>query len=53
MIQQFHYWAYIEKEKGHVRKDTSTPVFIAMLFAIAKMWKSPKCPSTDEWIKKI
>ena len=28
-------------------------MFIAALFTIAKMWKEPKCPSTDEWIKKI
>ena len=35
------------------RKDTCTPMFIAALFAIAKTWKQPKCPSTEEWIKKI
>ena len=29
------------------------PVFIAALFAIAKTWKLPKCPSTDEWVKKM
>ena len=34
-------------------QDTYTPVFIAALFAIVKTWKQPKCPSTDEWIKKI
>ena len=28
-------------------------MFIAALFAIAKTWKQPKCPLTDEWIKKI
>ena len=28
-------------------------MFIAALFAIAKMWKQPKCPSTEEWIKKM
>ena len=27
-------------------------MFIAALFTIAKMWKQPKCPSTDEWIRK-
>ena len=27
-------------------------MFIAALFTIAKTWKQPKCPSTDEWIKK-
>ena len=30
-----------------------TPMFIAALFTIAKTWKQPKCPSTDEWIKKM
>ena len=29
------------------------PMFIAALFTIAKLWKQPKCPSTDEQIKKI
>ena len=28
-------------------------MFIAALFTIAKMWKQPKCPSTDEWIRKM
>ena len=29
------------------------PLFIAALFTITKIWKQPKCPSTDEWIKKM
>ena len=29
------------------------PMFIAALFTIAKIWKQPKCPLTDEWIKKM
>ena len=36
-----------------VQKDTCTPVFIAVLFTIAKTWKQPKCPSKDEWLKKM
>ena len=28
-------------------------MFIAALFTIVRMWKQPKCPSTDEWIKKV
>ena len=28
-------------------------MFIVALFTIAKTWKQPKCPSTEEWIKKI
>ena len=44
---------FLEKSKTVTRKDTCTPVFIAALFIIAKTWKQPKCPSTDEWIKKM
>ena len=35
------------------RRGTCTPKFIAALSAIAKVWKEPKCPSMDEWIKKM
>ena len=35
------------------RRDTCTPMFIAALSTIAKVWKEPKCPLTDEWIKKM
>ena len=35
------------------RRGTCTPMFIAALSTIAKVWKEPKCPSTDEWIKKM
>ena len=28
-------------------------MFTAVLFTIAKIWKQPKCPSTDDWIKKM
>ena len=35
------------------RRDTCTPMFIAALSTIAKVWKEPKCPSMDEWIKKV
>ena len=34
-------------------KDTCIPMFIIVLFTIAKTWKQTKCPSTDEWIKKM
>ena len=37
-------------EKNTVQKYTCTPVFIETLFTIAKTWKQPKCPSTEEWI---
>ena len=35
-----------------ITQDICTPMFIAALFTTAKAWKQPKCPSTDEWIKK-
>jgi hypothetical protein len=34
-------------------RGTCTPMFIAALFTIAKLWKQPRSPTTDEWIKKI
>ena len=43
----------IYPEKIIIQKDTCTPMFIAALFAIARSWKQTKCPSTDEWIKKM
>ena len=36
---------YPEKSEALIWKDTHTPVFIAVLFAIAKTWKQPECPS--------
>ena len=44
---------YPEKMKTLIQKDTCTPMFIVALFTIAKTWKQPKCPSTEEWIKKM
>jgi hypothetical protein len=34
-------------------RGTCIPMFIAALFTIAKLWKQPRCPTTDEWIKKM
>ena len=36
-----------------INRGKCTPMFIAMISTIAKLWKEPKCPSTDEWIKKM
>ena len=41
----------IYPEKAIIQKDTCTPMFIEALFTIARSWKQPTCPSTDEWIK--
>ena len=40
-------------DKTFIEKDTCTRMFIAALFTIAKTWKQPKCPPTDDWIKKM
>ena len=49
MSQQFHSRIYIRKKmKTLIQKDTSMPMFIVTLFTIAKIYKQPKCPSTDE-----
>ena len=36
-----------------IQKNVSTPMFLEALFTIAKSWKQPKCPSVNEWIKKL
>ena len=43
----------IDPEEAKIEKDTCTPLFISALFTIARTWKQPRCPSTDEWIKKL
>ena len=43
----------IYPEKTIIQKDTCTTMFTAALFTVARTWKQPKCPSTDEWIKKM
>ena len=43
---------YPKKMKTLIQRDTCTPMFIAVLFTIAKIWKQFKGPSTEEWIKK-
>jgi hypothetical protein len=35
------------------KKDTCSTMFIAALFVIARSWKGPRCPSTEEWIQKL
>ena len=43
----------IYPKKTILEKDTCTPVFKAALFTTARTWKQHRCPSTDEWIKKM
>ena len=51
MTQQSHSWAYTPRKLD--LKDTCTPVFIAALFIIARIWKQPRCTSADKWIRKL
>ena len=44
---------YLGGKKSLIEKDTCTTMFRATLFTIAMVWKQPKCPSTDEWTKKM
>ena len=44
---------YTKKPETLIWNNTNTPMFTAALFIIAKIWKQPKCPSVDEWIKQL
>ena len=52
MIQQSHCWAYTLR-KPELKETRVPPMFIAALFTIARTWKQPRCPSADEWIRKL
>ena len=43
----------IYPEETKIERDTYIPLFTAALFTIARTWKQPRWPSTDEWIKKL
>ena len=43
----------IHTEETRIERYTCTPMFIATLFTIARTWKQPRCPSADEWIRKL
>ena len=43
----------IYPEKTKFEKDALTPMLIEPLFTIARPWKQPGCPWTDEWIRKL
>ena len=43
----------IHTEETRSERDTYTPMFIAALFIIARTWKQPRCPSAEEWIRKL
>ena len=43
----------IYTKETKIERDTCTPLFITALFTIARTWKQPRCPSADEWIRKL
>ena len=44
---------YPKNPETPIKKNLCTPMFMAAQFTIAKCWKQPKCPSANEWIKKL
>ena len=44
---------YPKNSESPIQKNLCTPVFIAAQLTVAKCWKLPKCPSVNEWIKKL
>ena len=43
----------IYSKEAKTEKDTCIPLFIVALFTTARTWKQPRCPSIDEWIRKL
>ena len=43
----------IHTKETRSERDTCTPVLIAAQFITARAWKQPRCPSADEWIRKL
>ena len=43
----------IHSKEIRTERDTCAPVFIATLSTIARTWKQPRCPSAEEWIRKL
>ena len=43
----------IHTEETRIESDMCIPMFIAALFTIARTWRQPRCPSADEWIRKL
>ena len=51
MIQQSHFWAYIQRDESRYIQDTCTPMLNTALFITASMWKPARHPSADEQMK--
>ena len=44
---------YPKKPTILIGKNICTPMFVAVVFTLAKIWKPPQCPSVDEWVEKL
>ena len=44
---------YLKELRTLIQKNIRTPMFIAALFTITKIWRQPKCPKVDEWITQL
>lgn len=52
MIQQSHFWAFIQRNKSMSQRDISAPTFTTALFTTTKVRKQPNHLPVDEWVKK-
>ena len=43
----------VHTEETRTERDACTPMFTTALFVIARIWKQLRCPSADEWIRKL
>jgi hypothetical protein len=48
-----HLEIYLKESKSGYNKGTCTPLFTVALFTITKLWRQPRAPTTDDWIKKM
>ena len=56
MMQQLHFWVFIQNKKAKTlnsKINMHPPMFMAAFFTIAKIWKQPKYPLMDQWIKNM
>ena len=51
-LKTFYFFS-IKNTLTRSERDMCTPMFIRALFIIARTWKQPRCPSADEWIRKL
>jgi hypothetical protein len=52
-MELFKTWYQEPEDAPTGKKDTCSTMFIAALFIIARSWKEPRCPSTEEWIQNF